>query len=86
MAASACQSTASFLNAAEQSADGLRREGQLLLRALTKLQGRAMEVSLDLGAMNVPIQKAFDFLGARFLPNEHLDNDGLADGLAAIRD
>jgi hypothetical protein len=75
-----------ILNAVEPSADGLRREGQRLLRALMQLQGRAMEVSLDLGAMNVPIQKAFEFLVARFLPTEHLDNDGLADGLEVIRD
>jgi hypothetical protein len=76
-----------ILNAAEPSADGLRREGQRLLRALTQLQVRAMEVSLDLGALNVPIQKAFEFLSARFLSNEDLDNDGsLAGRLEAMRD
>ncbi len=74
-----------LLNAVEPSADGLWREGQRLLRALTKLQGRAMAVSFDLGAMNVPMQKAFEFLGAHFLSNKHLD-DGLAGRLEAIRD
>ncbi len=58
-----------ILNAVEPSADGLLREGQRLLRALTQLQRRAMEVSFDLGAKNVPIEKAFEFLGAQFLSN-----------------
>jgi hypothetical protein len=76
-----------LLNAAEPSADGLQREGQRLLRALTQLQVRAMQVSLDLGALNVPIQKAFEFLSAHFLSNEDLDNDGsLAGRLEAMRD
>jgi hypothetical protein len=74
-----------LLNAVEPSADGLRREGQRLLRALTRLQGRAMAVSFDLRAMNVPMQKEFEFLGAHFLSNENLDN-GLAGRLEAIRD
>jgi hypothetical protein len=44
-----------------------------------------MAVSFDLGAKNVPIEKAFEFLGAHFLSDEHPD-DGLADRLEAIRD
>jgi hypothetical protein len=76
-----------LLNAVEPSADGLRREGQRLLRALTQLQVRAMEVSLDFGALNVPIQKAFEFLSAHFLSNEDLANDGsLAGRLEAMLD
>ncbi len=64
-----------LLNAVEPSADGLRREGQRLLRALTRLQGRAMAVSFDLGAMNVPMQRHSNFLVLIFFPMNTLMKD-----------